>query len=49
MVDIVADSEDKNSGEVVAMTEANSLNEAVELATTPKTLVSGKVGSIGRA
>ena len=46
-MDIVADSEDKNSSEVVAVTEANSLNEAIELATTPKTLVSGKVSCIG--
>ena len=47
---IVAASEDKNSGEVVAVTEANSLNEAVvELATTPTTLVPGKVGSLDQA
>ena len=47
---IVPASEDKNSGEVVAVTEANSLNEAVvELATTPTTLVPGKVGSLDQA
>ena len=44
---IVAAAEDKNPGEVVAVTEANSeansLNEAVKLATRlPTTVVSGR-------
>ena len=38
---IVVDLKDKNSGEVVVVTEASSFNEAVELAMTMKTLVSG--------
>ena len=41
---IVAAAEDKNPGEVVAVTEANSLNEAVKLLKSPTTIEPGKVG-----
>ena len=43
---IQAASEDKNSGEVASVPEANSQNEAVEPAKTPETLESGKVSFI---
>jgi hypothetical protein len=41
---IVAAAEDKNPGEVVAVAEANSLNEAVKLLKRPTTIEPGKVG-----
>ena len=40
---IVAAAEDKNPGEVVAVAEANSLNEAVKLLKRPTTIEPGKV------